>query len=183
MQERANNMVKEILLLHHTHTDIGYTSPQPVIFELHKRYIEKAIDLVEKNSKNPITSKFKWNCEVTGITLDWWQNTTNSYRDKFLKFHKRGLIDVAGVKWHMTPLMDHQMLIDNLEPLKILRKEGMKINYAMDCDINGVPWGMVDALHDFGIKGFSMAINEFYGHALKPWPSGFYWQSSLEKKY
>ena len=182
MQERANNMVKEILLLHHTHTDIGYTSPQPVIFELHKRYIEKAIDLVEKNSKNPITSKFKWNCEVTGITLDWWQNTTNSYRDKFLKFHKRGLIDVAGVKWHMTPLMDHQMLIDNLEPLKILRKEGMKINYAMDCDINGVPWGMVDALHDFGIKGFSMAINEFYGHALKPWPSGFYWQSKSGKK-
>jgi len=176
------NMVKEILLLHHTHTDIGYTSPQPVIFELHKRYIEKAIDLVEKNSQNKKTSQFKWNCEVTGITLDWWQNTTNIYRDKFLKFHKKGLIDVAGVKWHMTPLMDHQMLIDNLEPLKILRKEGMKINYAMDCDINGVPWGMVDALHDFGIKGFSMAINEFYGHALKPWPSGFYWKSKSSKK-
>ena len=175
-------MIKEILLLHHTHTDIGYTSPQPVIFELHKRYIERAIDLVEANSKNNITSQFKWNCEVTGITLDWWQNTTNLYRDKFLKYHKKGLIDVAGVKWHMTPLMDHQMLIDNLEPLKILRKEGMKINYAMDCDINGVPWGMVDALYDFGIKGFSMAINEFYGHALKPWPSGFNWQSKSGKK-
>ncbi len=181
MQER-DKMVKEILLLHHTHTDIGYTSPQPVIFELHKRYIEKAIELVEINSKNKKTSQFKWNCEVTGITLDWWKNTTNFYRDRFLKFHKKGLIDVAGIKWHMTPLMDHQMLIDNLEPLKILRKEGMKINYAMDCDINGVPWGMVDALHDFGIKGFSMAINEFYGHALKPWPSGFYWKSKSGKE-
>ena len=174
-------MIKEILLLHHTHTDIGYTSPQPVIFEIHKRFIEQAIDIVEKNQDNKKINQFKWNCEVTGITLDWWQNTTNLYRDKFLKFHKKGLIDVAGVKWHMTPLMDHQMLIDNLEPLKILRKEGMKINYAMDCDINGVPWGMVDALHDFGIKGFSMAINEFYGHALKPWPSGFNWQSKSGK--
>ena len=43
----------------------------------------------------------------------------------------------------------------------------MKINYAMDCDINGVPWGMVDALYDFGIKGFSMAINEFYSGMIE----------------
>ena len=77
-------MIKEILLLHHTHTDIGYTSPQPVIFELHKRYIEKAIDLVEANLKNKKTSQFKWNCEVTGITLDWWKNTTIQYRYQFI---------------------------------------------------------------------------------------------------
>ena len=42
---------------------------------------------------------------------------------------------------------------------------------------------MVDALHDFGIKEFTkMAINEFYGHALKPWPSGFDGNPSLAKK-
>ena len=175
-------MIKEILLLHHTHTDIGYTSPQPVIFEIHKRFIEQAIDLVEQEQYNKKLNQFKWTCEVTGITLDWWKNTSNQYRNKFLKLHNKGLIDVAGVKWHMTPLMDHQMLIDNLEPLKILRKEGIKINYAMDCDINGVPWGMGDALIDHNIKGFSMAINEFYGHALKPWPSGFYWQTPTGRK-
>ena len=175
-------MIKEILLLHHSHTDIGYTSPQPVIFELHKRYIEEAIELAEKNASNEPNCQFKWTCEVTGITMDWWKNTTPQYRKRFLKLHHKGLIDVAGCKWHMTPLMDHQMIIENLEPITFLRKEGMKINYAMDCDINGVPWGMVDALLDFGIKGFSMAINEFYGHALKPWPSGFYWQSPTKRK-
>ena len=55
MLEKDKYMIKEILLLHNTHTDIGYTSPKPVIFELHKRYIERAIDLVENNSKNKIT--------------------------------------------------------------------------------------------------------------------------------
>tara|TARA_B100001964_G_C14242276_1_gene605620 strand:+ start:176 stop:2824 length:2649 start_codon:yes stop_codon:yes gene_type:complete len=175
-------MIKEILLLHHSHTDIGYTSPQPVIFELHKRYIEQAIELAEKHASNKNNCQFKWTCEVTGMTIDWWKNTTPRYRKRFLKLHHQGLIDVAGCKWHMTPLMDHQMIIENLEPIKFLRNEGMKINYAMDCDINGVPWGMADALIEHNIKGFSMAINEFYGHALKPWPSGFYWETPTNKK-
>ena len=58
-------MIKEILLLHHTHTDIGYTSPQPVIFELHKRYIEQAIELAERNASNDSNCQFKWTFEVT----------------------------------------------------------------------------------------------------------------------
>ena len=70
-------MIKEILLLHHTHTDIGYTSPQPVIFEIHKRFIEQAIDLAEQEQYNKKFNQFKWTCEVTGITLDWWKNTSN----------------------------------------------------------------------------------------------------------
>jgi len=175
-------MIKEILLLHHSHTDIGYTSPQPVIFELHKRYIEQAIELAERTLSKQKHNQFKWTCEVTGMTMDWWKNTSPQYRKRFLKLHHKGLIDVAGCKWHMTPLMDHQMVIENLEPIKFLRNEGMKINYAMDCDINGIPWGMADALIDHNIKGFSMAINEFYGHALKPWPSGFYWETPTGKK-
>src|ERR671924_236941 len=86
-------MIKEILFVHHTHTDIGYTHPQPVVFELHRRFIDEALHIAE------------------------------------------------------------------------------------DTAVNGLPWGVVDALLDHGISGLSMAINEHFGHALRPWPRAFRWQS------
>jgi hypothetical protein len=36
---------------------------------------------------------------------------------------------------------------------------------------------VVDALLDHGIEGISMAINEHFGHALRPWPRAFRWQA------
>ena len=47
----------------------------------------------------------------------------------------------------------------------------------MNTDVNGLPWGVVDALLDHGVTGLSMAINEHFGHALRPWPRAFRWQS------
>ena len=40
-------MIREILFVHHTHTDIGYTHPQPVVFELHRRFIDEALDIAD----------------------------------------------------------------------------------------------------------------------------------------
>src|SRR4029078_9733596 len=42
---------------------------------------------------------------------------------------------------------------------------------------SGLPWGAVAARLAHGITGVSMAINEHFGHALKPWPRAFRWQS------
>jgi alpha-mannosidase len=109
--------------------------------------------------------------------MDWWVNATNTDRDRFLAAVKRGQIEVAGMGWHMTPLMDHSMVLDVLKPLKFFRDLGIPVRSAMNTDVNGLPWGVVDALLDHGITGISMAINEHYGHALKPWPRAFNWQS------
>jgi alpha-mannosidase len=170
--------IKEILFVHHSHTDIGYTHPQPVVMELHRRFIDEALDIAERTADYPDDAKFRWTCEVTNITVDWWKQASNRDRDRFLAAYKRGQIDVAGMGWHMTPLMDHSMVVDVLKPLKFLREEvGVAVRSAMNTDVNGLPWGVVDALLDHGITGISMAINEHYGHALKPWPRAFNWQA------
>jgi hypothetical protein len=170
-------MINEILFVHHSHTDIGYTHPQPVVMELHRRFIDEALDIAERTADYPEDAKFRWTCEVTGGTVDWWLHASNADRDRFLAAVKRGQFDVAGMGWHMTPLMDHSMVLDVLKPLKFFRDLGIPVRSAMNTDVNGLPWGVVDALLDHGITGISMAINEHYGHALAPWPRAFNWQA------
>ncbi|MBN9314959.1 MAG: hypothetical protein J0I99_04415 [Devosia sp.] len=170
-------MINEILFVHHSHTDIGYTHPQPVVMELHRRFIDEALDIAERTADYPDDAKFRWTCEVTGGTMDWWVHASNADRDRFLAAVKRGQIEVAGMGWHMTPLMDHSMVLDVLKPLQFFRDLGIPVRSAMNTDVNGLPWGVVDALLDHGITGISMAINEHYGHALAPWPRAFNWQA------
>lgn len=170
-------MIKEILFVHHSHTDIGYTHPQPVVLELHRRFIDEALDIAEATQDYDDESRFRWTCEVTGITEQWWKTADNRNRDRFLAAIKRGQFEVAGLSWHMTPLMDHAMVVDVLKPVKFFRDLGIPVRSAMNTDVNGLPWGVVDALLDHGITGVSMAINEHYGHALRPWPRAFRWEA------
>src|SRR3569623_2127552 len=170
-------MIKEILFVHHSHTDIGYTHPQPVVFELHRRFIEEALDLAEATADWDEESRFRWTCEVTGITEEWFRRADNTNRDRFLAAVMRGQCEVAGLQWHMTPLIDHSMVLDVLKPVKFFRDLGVPVRSAMNTDVNGLPWGMVDALLDHDISGVSMAINEHFGHALTPWPRAFRWQA------
>lgn len=170
-------MIKEILFVHHTHTDIGYTHPQPVVFELHRRFIDEALDIAEETADWPDECRFRWTCEVTGTTRDWWEHASDKDRDRFLAAVKRGQFEVAGMAWHMTPLMDHAMVLDALRNVAFFRDLGIPVRSAMNTDVNGLPWGIVDALLDHGITGLSMAINEHFGHALKPWPRAFRWQA------
>ncbi|WDR04335.1 hypothetical protein PSQ19_15385 [Devosia algicola] len=133
--------------------------------------------MAERTADYPDDSRFRWTCEVTGITMDWWKNASNTDRDRFLAAVKRGQFEVAGMGWHMTPLMDHSMVIDVLKSVQFFRDLGIPVRSAMNTDVNGLPWGVIDALLDHGITGISMAINEHYGHALKPWPRAFNWEA------
>ena len=66
-------MVKEIWLIHHSHTDIGYTHPRPIVFELQRRFLDDALDLIEKTRDLPDVARFRWTCESSGIAWDWWR--------------------------------------------------------------------------------------------------------------
>lgn len=164
-------MIKEILLVHHSHTDIGYTHPQPIVFELHDRFIETALDLAEADED------FRWTCEITGTTRAWWERASNSDRDRFLTAVHRGQIEVAALEWHLTPLADLSMLVRSLRNVQFFRDLGVPVRSAMNTDVNGVPWGLVDVLLDHGIDGFSMASNSHFGAPVMPRPGAFRWRS------
>ncbi|RYG42938.1 glycoside hydrolase, partial [bacterium] len=170
-------MISEVLLVHHSHTDIGYTHPQPVVFELHDRFIENALDLADATAGEREDARFRWTCEVTGITRAWWNRASNVERDRFLAAVGRGQFEVAALEWHLTPLADLRMLIRSLENVRFFRDLGIPVRSGMNTDVNGVPWGLVDVLLDHGIDGFSMSSNSHLGGPVTPRPGAFRWAS------
>lgn len=170
-------MITDIYLVPHSHTDIGYTHPQPIVLELHSRFLDQAMDLAETTAHHTDGSAFRWMIEVSGTAKEWWRRASNTERDRFVDATKAGRIEVAGMRWNQTQLSDHHMLIEAMGPVKELRTAGVPIRSAMNSDVNGVNWGIIDIMLDHGIENFSMAINEHFGHAVRPRPQAFNWIS------
>ena len=44
---------KEVLILHHSHVDVGYTHPQSMYWELQKGYLDAALDMLDRTENWP----------------------------------------------------------------------------------------------------------------------------------
>jgi hypothetical protein len=68
--------VKEILIMHHSHLDVGFTHLQPVALELQEDYIYQALQMLDNTAGYPEQSKPKWTCEVTEPVMRWLENAS-----------------------------------------------------------------------------------------------------------
>lgn len=167
--------IHTIYLLHHTHTDIGYTHDQPVVWELHRRFIDRAIDLAERDQAVDAPHAFRWTCEALGPVLHWWQLADDPRRARFLRLAQAGRIEVTAMFTHQLPVADTLANIDLLQHVARARDLGIPVRHALSCDINGHNWPLVDALLDAGIETLTMAVNEFNGGAPFTRPNLFRW--------
>lgn len=175
--------VREILISHHSHTDIGYTHEQPVLWELQARYIQEAMDRIEETLDWPREAQFKWTCEVTAPVLYWLENAEAREVERFIRHAKTGRIEVTALFCNLTPLSNLEELHRLLMPIGRLRNElGIPIRTAMNSDVNGLPWPLVDLLLDSGITGVTMAINEHMGGAPFQRPNAFWWVGPSGRK-
>ena len=169
--------IETVYLVHHSHTDVGYTVDQPIVWELHTRFIDEALDLAEKYAASNSDGAFRWTVETTSVLDRWLQGASQRDIERFIAMERAGRIEVTAMFANLTPLFDTDQLIESFQLLRKLRSEyGFNIRYAMNCDVNGENWPLVDLLLDLGIEGFTMAINSHYGGPLEPRPSVFNWQ-------
>jgi alpha-mannosidase len=175
--------VDTVYLIHHSHTDIGYTHDQPIVWDLHGRFIEEAVRLADKYAGSETDGAFRWTVENTGVLFAWLQNASPESVARFTRLEQAGRIEVTGMFANLTPLLDTDQLIESFRLVSRLRQEyGFSIAHAMNCDVNGEAWPLVDLLLDLGIEGFSMAINDHFGGAPLSRPAAFWWQGPSGRK-
>jgi alpha-mannosidase len=169
--------IKTFYFINHSHTDIGFTDYQDVAYRQHMEYIDQALDLCESTMSYPKEAQAKWVCEVTGMTERYLRTRPKSQVDRFVKYHKAGLIDVAGMQYNLTPLLNVEQMHRSLYPVKRMKEEfDIDVRVAMNGDVNGASWLFADLLPAIGIEFFTMAVNPLRGGVPKPRPNAFWWE-------
>jgi alpha-mannosidase len=174
--------IRCISLCHHSHTDIGYTHDQPTVTNLHRRFIDNALDCADAGAdRGPAT--FRWTCEVTWALEHWLKRASTRDIDRLVRLTNEGQIEACAMWCNLTPLPSLERLDAMCKPIERLRKYyGIPVSVAMNSDVNGFSWPLTDILLDIGVSAMSMSINEHFGNAPEPRPGLIRWQTPTQRE-
>jgi hypothetical protein len=169
-------VIKEINLVHFSHTDVGFTDSPSVCRELYRRYLDIAVDSILDSMKGPAAKRFYWTAESTLAVNDWWQAATPERRKQFLKAVRAGQLEVSALACNNTPFMnaDQWQTMVHWLPEELWRK--VRPTVAIQNDVNGVPRAAALALLDRGVHQLFTGINEDSGGVPFQRPSAFWWK-------
>ena len=80
--------LETIYLIHHSHTDIGYTHDQPILWEMERRFIDDAIDLCEQYADDAGDHAFRWNIETIAPLLYWLKHSSDKQIERLIQLEK-----------------------------------------------------------------------------------------------
>lgn len=170
--------IREILCMHHSHLDVGYTHPQGMILQLQQDYIDQAVDLCLQTEDWPEESRYRWTCEATWPLRRWLESADEERLAAFRRLVAENRISIAALPMHTTPGSSAQQLAQNLQQLDELRRlTGSPITTAINHDVNGQPWTICPLLIDSGVQFYLTGINIHFGGIPFPRPYAFEWEA------
>jgi hypothetical protein len=175
----------KIYLIHHSHTDIGYTERQDKIINYHYDFIKQAVDILnEMHAGKKEYEGFVWQCENYWQVKNFYEHASTSYREDFERYVKSGEIGLSGNYLNMTELVSADILCSRIAKVKEYgEKIGCPIKSGMSADINGFAWGYADALYENGVENLFSCLHPHHGmFPLYKKQQPFYWESPKGEK-
>lgn len=171
-----------VSFVHHTHTDIGYTRSQTDILAEHLRYIDYALDYCDLTDDYPSESQFRWTCEASWAVDEYLKSRPAHQIHRLIQRIKEGRIEVTGMYFNFSELPDEQSLAASLKPLGAFRDQGIKVKTAMQNDVNGIGWSLIDHYSDLGVKYLNMGTHGHRALICFDKPTLFWWESPSGKR-
>ncbi|MEK7676980.1 MAG: glycoside hydrolase family 38 C-terminal domain-containing protein, partial [Verrucomicrobiota bacterium] len=172
-----------VYLAQHTHTDIGYTRPQTEILPEHLRYIDYALDYCDLTDSYPDDARFRWTCETSWAVREYLKGRPAKQIERLKKRVAEGRIEICGLMLNMSEIATESSLAALLRPLREMKDDfGFKVHTAMQNDVNGAGWCLVDYFSDSGIRSLTMGINKTRSILPFDQPTMFWWESPSGKR-
>lgn len=152
---------RKIHLVHHSHTDIGYSHLQAEVEKIQNNNIWKALELIDRTKDYPEDSRFVWNVESLWAVENFLGIASEADKQRFIAAVKAGRIALsANYANILTGLCTPEEMHWIVEYADSLRKwYDLPITMAMQTDIPGMSWSMVDAYAAHGIRHLSQGPN------------------------
>lgn len=175
-----------IFLIHHSHTDIGYTERQDKITAYHCNFIKQAVDILRKAdiSADSARKGFVWQCENYWQVKAFLARADAEYISDFEKYVREGRIGLSGNYLNLTELVSRDILYSRFaQSREYGERIGVPIKSGMSADVNGFAWGYADALYDNGIENIFSCLHTHHGmFPLYKKQMPFYWQGPSGNK-
>ncbi|MGN7800193.1 hypothetical protein [Leifsonia sp. 22587] len=170
--------IRRILLLGHTHHDVGYTNSPRIIDRMHAEIVREVLRLAAADTAAACDpDRFRWTFEVARPVLNFLRSATPGEVDALAAATADGTIAVTGGYLNMTQLPDLPEFEAAYRALERIRDAGIPVRTEQHGDVNGIAWGVADTMLDAGLDRLVMALNPDHGRAPLTQPSVFWWEA------
>ena len=172
----APQHVRQLDLIHFSHTDYGFTDHPAVCRDLQRRYLDIALDTAEATRHRPEPARFHWTAETTVAVLDWWEAASPARRKAFVRAVRDGQLEVSALPINNTPYLNHDQweVMTHWLPEPLWRQ--LQPRTAVQNDVNGFPRAGAKALLDRGVRYLFTGINGDSGGPPLPRLTPFWWK-------
>ncbi len=172
--------IKEVYVIHHSHTDVGYTDLQEQIIYNQANNIRNVVALIKKGyEENSLEKDFKWNCETYYCVEQFFKIATQEEKDDFFDFVRKGNIGISATYLNFNDMADVDMLNHKTALMQeLFTAKGFGVKTAMNADINGISMGARDVLIQNGIEFLFTNIHTHHGmYPLYQNQKPYFWEN------
>ena len=165
--------MKTLYLLHHSHTDVGYTEEQHRIERWQVDFVRQALHLQRERPE------FRWVCETFWPVERFLEQATADERTAFADSVRAGRLSLSASYLNFNELLDEDLLGRlTARAAAYGRSLGVTVDSAMTADINGYSWGFSQALFDAGVRHLFTCIHTHHGmYPLGRQQAPFSWET------